>query len=189
MTRPLYRYVEDAESSRGSRRRARSHSVTISRPEPEDAALDINRIKVPGGFRRNYLWTRRAASPSGTRDTQPGWIADNFIEFLTIYGHFAGEQLDEEDDEESDLWSSDEANATDAEEGRGRRTYQDDGGDEDRGGANEDTNLLPARRGRKKPKSTTPQGTAGSGKAVLLLLKSFVGTGYVRASMILVNIC
>lgn len=169
ITRPIYRYVEEAESSRGSRRRARSHSFNIHRPEPEDPDMDINRIKVPGGFRRNYLARSRkeAAAPP-----QQGWIADNFIEFLSIYGHFAGEELEEED--ESEEWSSDEFGTI--EEGRGRQGYVEEGGD---GGPppGEESQLLHPQRKRKRAKSISGQGTAGVGKAVLLLLKSFVGTG------------
>ena len=171
ITRPIYRYVEEAESSRGSRRRARSHSFNIHRPEPEDPDMDINRIKVPGGFRRNYLARSRketAAPP------QQGWIADNFIEFLSIYGHFAGEELQEED--ESEEWSSDEA--VTIEEGRGRQGYVEEGGDEGPP-PGEESQLLHPQRKRKRAKSISGQGTAGVGKAVLLLLKSFVGTGWV----------
>ena len=168
ITRPIYRYVEEAESSHASRRRARSHSVNIPRPEPEDAELDINRIKIPGGFRRNYLArSRKEAAP-----VEQGWLADNFIEFLSLYGHFAGEELEEEDEDAED-WSSDDALT--AEEGRGRPGYQGEGGEEPPPG--EESQLLPPRKGRKRAKSISGKGTAGSGKAVLLLLKSFVGTG------------
>ena len=166
ITRPIYRYVEEAESSHASRRRARSHSVNIPRPEPEDAELDINRIKIPGGFRRNYLTRSRKE----TAPVEHGWLADNFIEFLSLYGHFAGEELEEEEEED---WSSDDALT--AEEGRGRPGYQGEEREEPPPG--EDSHLLPHRKGRKRAKSISGKGTAGSGKAVLLLLKSFVGTG------------
>lgn len=169
ITRPIYRYVEEAESSHASRRRARSHSVNIPRPEPEDAALDINRIKIPGGFRRNYLARSRKETAA---PVEHGWIADNFIEFLSLYGHFAGEELEEEEEDTED-WSSDDAIT--AEEGRGRIGYQGEDGEEPPPG--EGSQLLPHRKGRKRPKSISGKGTAGPGKAVLLLLKSFVGTG------------
>jgi len=170
ITRPIYRYVEEAESSQGSRRRARSHSFNIHRPELEDPDMDISRIKVPGGFRRNYLArSRKETAPA----PQQGWIADNFIEFLSIYGHFAGEELEEDESEE---WSSDEAGTI--EEGRGRQGYVEEGGDEGPP-PGEESQLLHPQRKRKRAKSISGQGTAGVGKAVLLLLKSFVGTGWV----------
>jgi solute carrier family 36 (proton-coupled amino acid transporter) len=170
--RQVYRWAEEASLARVN---PRSHSFTAIRPHPEDEELNIQNIKVPGGFRRNFL--RRSAGDStrtsiyGTitdqQDGQPSQprhqpvIATNsFIEFLTIYGHFAGEELEEEDDESDSYFSGD---------------YHE-GGEGDQ----EDSALLTPRTpgGRKRPKRPR----AGKGRstpmdATLLLLKSFVGTG------------
>lgn len=85
---------------------------------------------------------------------------------MTLYGHFAGEELDEDDEVlgPDEYFSSDAYDeATDAEEGR-----SDDGWGED------SALLTPGKRKRKRKQREaggTPMGAA------LLLLKSFVGTG------------
>lgn len=48
-TRPIYKWAEERT------RVQRSQSFHISRPEAENEALDIGSIKMPGGFRRNFL--------------------------------------------------------------------------------------------------------------------------------------
>jgi solute carrier family 36 (proton-coupled amino acid transporter) len=170
ITRPIYRWTEDAQS-RG--RVQRSKSFHLSRPEPEDEVLDIGSIKVPGGFRRNYL-RRAVESPSpaggdledrlGNPRTRPKMLTNNFIEFLTLYGHFAGEELEEDDE----VLAPDEYFSSDA--------YASEGGDEDREPMEDSALLTPGRRKRKR-KERHVTGTNGPTGAVLLLLKSFVGTG------------
>ncbi|KAI5796549.1 transmembrane amino acid transporter protein-domain-containing protein [Geopyxis carbonaria] len=158
ITRPIYRYVEQtAEQSRPGR--GRSMSFHMPRPEPEDETEDINHIKAIGGFRRDFLRRTQGVSPNAGNGAGPGFFTRNFIEFLTLHGHFAGEDL--EDDEG---WEEDDEML--AEEGR--REDEDDEPSERRG-------LLSRRPSMRQSKIAT--GTAGSGKAVLLLLKSFVGTG------------
>ncbi|KAI9772395.1 MAG: neutral amino acid transporter [Geoglossum umbratile] len=190
ITRQVYRWTEEAEAqSRGRGRAQRSKSFHVSRPEPESDILDINSIKVPGGFRRNYL--RRAAdeqSPAssaagrglngggyqGTRP-QPRLLTNNFIEFLSLYGHFAGEELEEDDEVllPDEYFSSD--NYDD-----GMRGLFEGGEDEESREPGEDSALLdpgtPGKRKRRR-KSRGGSGKNGSMGAVLLLLKSFVGTG------------
>lgn len=163
VTRPIYRYVESIENHGG--RRSRSRSFHVPRPEPDDDTLDISSIKQIGGFRRNFIRRIEGASPA------PGHVAPqrrpfltrNFIEFLTLHGHFAGEDLEEDDEGEG--WSSDEA------------IFIEEGGDTGGDGAGEGSALLGGRPRTARRKSISHQGTAGSGKAALLLLKSFVGTG------------
>jgi len=186
MTREVYRWTEDAESqSLLGGRGKRSRSFDISRPQPESDEVDINSIKVPGGFRRNYL-IRKAPSPSperrggqsggvepGGRSTtsrpQPALFTKSFIEFLTVYGHFAGEELEEDDEgfEPGGYFSY--------------RPYFNAGdGDVENGGQGEDSAMLtPGTPGRRRRK-IKEQGSAGQNTpfgASLLLLKSFVGTG------------
>ncbi|CZT02533.1 hypothetical protein WAI453_002078 [Rhynchosporium graminicola] len=173
ITRPIYRWAEDAE---GRGKAQRSQSFHFSRPHPENEVLDIGSIKVPGGFRRNFL-RRAAGSPSpagryadensvGVR-RQPKMLTNNFIEFLTIYGHFAGEELEEDDEDlgPNEYFTSDDYDAV-----------EDGGSDEDREPM-EDSALLTPGRKRRKRKDRAPPGTNGSMGAALLLLKSFVGTG------------
>lgn len=180
MTREVYRWAEDAEAQSQGGRGKRSHSFHISRPQPESGELDISSIKIPGGFRRNYL-QRQAPSPSPvTRIRNHGLggyksrhqtsrsraLTSNFIEFLTLYGHFAGEELEEDDEvlEPGEYFAYDDE---DEEEG------DDSDVDEDRALLTPDT---PGRR-RRRRKERGATGTSTPLQGALLLLKSFVGTG------------
>ena len=180
-TREVYRWAEDAVAQ-GALKGKRSKSFVANRPEPENDELDIHSIKAPGGFRRNYL-RRSGASParagqeqyysdspgleSGVQPytEQPRIFTNNFLEFLTLYGHFAGEELEEYDDDDDDVidYFSDRygagPSATAADERTALLTPKTPGG----------------RRRSRKPRSTQGQNTSMG--AALLLLKSFVGTG------------
>ena len=184
VTREVYRWTEEAESPTHGMKGKRSKSWHIDRPEPESETENASVIKQPGGFRRDYL-RRRAPSPSlghdrpqnnlggmyeGLAQPKQSFIARNFIEFLTTYGHFAGEGLEEDDEDDyfgTAPWITGEL---------ARREY-DEGSDRE---PMEDSALLtpktPGGRRRKlkepgSPGTNTPMGAA------LLLLKSFVGTG------------
>ena len=163
----------------------RSKSFDVARPEPENEVFDINNIKMPGGFRRNYL--RRAAGspepshhdvPNGLDGTferrhgrKPKLLTNNFLEFLTLYGHFAGEELEEDDEAlepdeyfSADAWEEqlgDEANGSDQEPDEGSAL------------------LTPGTSGRRKRRHKERGGSGNNTSfgAALLLLKSFVGTG------------
>ena len=167
ITRPIYRWTEGAESEAGGSQRRRSFHVP--RPEPETETMDINTIKVPGGFRRDYL-RRTAGHPEGqglltstNRDLngdQPRLLTSSFLEFLTLFGHFAGEDLEEDDE----VLRPGEYFMTEEEEGV----------------PGEETALLPPGTPGKhprKPKERGAKATNSATGAMLLLLKSFVGTG------------
>ena len=170
ITRQVYRWAEDADSSN---RFARSKSFSVSRPPPHAETEDIHTIRVPGGFRRDFL-RRTAGSPhrgsvqgsnSGAAHPQPQLPTTSFLEFLTLYGHFAGEELEEDDEvlAPDEYFSSD--NWDEPDEGRE---------------SGEDAALLQgdnAGRRKRKHKQRAPPGTTTTTGAVLLLLKSFVGTG------------
>ncbi|KAI0157718.1 transmembrane amino acid transporter protein-domain-containing protein [Xylariaceae sp. FL1272] len=191
VTRQIYRWSEEAE---GRNRPQRSKSFSHPREEPENEVLDINTIKVPGGFRRNYL-RRAAQSPSANprsledghtaskRGNEPQLFTSSFLEFLTIYGHFAGEELEEDDEvlgpgeyfssgEESDFYDS-----------------------EDEREPMEDSTLLTPSRRRRRRKARGGSGNNSPMNAALLLLKSFVGTGvlflpraYLNGGMVFSNV-
>ncbi|KAI9826506.1 MAG: neutral amino acid transporter [Phylliscum demangeonii] len=195
VTRQVYRWTAEAEAqTQGQGRGQRSRSFHLLRPEPESAVLDINTIKVPGGFRRNYL-RRVAPSPSpsghgrpvdgqleGGRGHEPAprrtppLLTNNFLEFLSIYGHFAGEELDEDDEvlAPGEFFASEPSDEGDLL----RPSADDDGGEE--GEPGEDSGLLtpgtPGKR-RRRRKERASGGTNTARGAFLLLLKSFVGTG------------
>lgn len=187
--RQIYRWTEDAEDRR---RAQRSKSFSAPQGEPENDILDISSIKAPGGFRRNYL--RRAVhnpdldpdglesgSPRGRR--APQLFTSSFLEFLTLYGHFAGEELEEDDEA---LFPGEYFTSGSEEE------FEDS--DEDREPMEDSALLTPSGRKRRRKirggsGNNTPFNTA------LLLLKSFVGTGvlflpraYLNGGMLFSNV-
>lgn len=173
ITRPIYKWTDEVE---GRNRPQRSKSFSVPRPEPENEVLDINNIKVPGGFRRNYL-RRAARSPSdergsgdleGSDSRKRQLFTNSFLEFLSIYGHFAGEELEEDDEDlrPGEYFAS----------GGEDEFESDEDSDDDREPMEDSALLTPSRRRRRR------KVRGGSGKnspmnAALLLLKSFVGTG------------
>ncbi|KAH9901945.1 transmembrane amino acid transporter protein-domain-containing protein [Xylariomycetidae sp. FL2044] len=173
VTRPIYRWTEEAD--RRSRTQ-RSQSFSYAREEPENEELDINSIKVPGGFRRNYLrravqtesadpQTLEAGGSSAPGRRNPQLFTNNFLEFLSIYGHFAGEELEEDDEvlQPGEYFSSGES---------------DDSYDsEDDREPMEDSALLTPSRRKRRRKIRGGSGKNSPFNAALLLLKSFVGTG------------
>ncbi|PWY86123.1 hypothetical protein BO70DRAFT_360935 [Aspergillus heteromorphus CBS 117.55] len=163
ITRQVYRWAEDAESGNSLRKPHRSRSFSYARPAPEDDTMNINSIRVPGGFRRDYL--RRAVDVDGSGSQVPvaqQFPTTSFLEFLTLYGHFAGEELEEDDE----VLGPDEYFSSD--------TYDEVEGRE----PGEDSALLrPDAAGRRKRKPRGGTGNTTRTGAALLLLKSFVGTG------------
>lgn len=171
ITRPIYRWTEEAQAASNTSRRRRSFDVT--RPEPESQTLNINSIKVPGGFRRDYI-RRTVGSPEpqglhGTaareqRPVQPVLLTSNFLEFLTVFGHFAGEELEEDDEMLApDEYFSPETWGGIPDEETGERSAL----------LGPETPGKRARKHKERGKKATNSATG----AVLLLLKSFVGTG------------
>ncbi len=203
MTREMYRWAEEADSeAQVGVRGKRSKSWHLSRPAPENEGLDANTIKKPGGFRRDYL-RRRAPSPttisgrahdgleSGEVLAQPGYqpkiLTKSFYEFLSIYGHFAGEELEEDD--EDDYFTPGLYVQTNVEPG--------DSDQEDREPGEGSALLTPGTPGRRKAKLKEKGATGNNSPtgAALLLLKSFVGTGvlflpraYLNGGMLFSNV-
>jgi proton-coupled amino acid transporter len=187
MTRHIYRYTEEREREEGERharetgRLKRSLSVNLPRPNEDDP--ELTNIKMPGGLRRDYI-RRTAASPGPETRTsrpnygstraqtepparqQPQFLANNFIEFLTLYGHFAGESLEDDDE------------ALGPDEYFTSESYRDDDDDHQDGQEREwgeDSALLTP--GKRKRRRKEQAGKGSPGGAAMLLLKSFVGTG------------
>lgn len=104
--------------------------------------------RQPGGFRRQYLKRqgieRKQSYVARTR---------NFINFLEIYGTFAGEDLEDIDDDDSSA-------------------VEDE--DEEQGPLSESRPLLGRRKSSKRIKR---EGDAGTTKTFFTLLKAFIGTG------------
>ncbi|BEJ06280.1 hypothetical protein CcaverHIS641_0308020 [Cutaneotrichosporon cavernicola] len=156
VTHSLYKWQQGARPRRPSRAASFSHADRSGIIDPA-----VTQMKEPGGFRRNFLSAR--AQERG--DEVPPMIR-NVVDFLFLYGHFAGEDLDEDEDVDDD----DEL--AEAEEGM-------DGSAARAGPASERTPLLQRTmsKNRRRSKSVHNQGTASVTQAVLMLLKGFVGTG------------
>ncbi|KAB5563185.1 transmembrane amino acid transporter protein-domain-containing protein [Coniochaeta sp. 2T2.1] len=174
ITRPIYKWAEDAERSRTQR----SKSFSALRPEPENEVLDITNIKVPGGMRRNFL--RRAARDSSqdhhehghgspSNASHPRLLTTSFLEFLTLYGHFAGEELVEDDE----VLKPGEYFYSGSDEGG----YSGSEDSEDDHEPMEDSTLLTPSRRKRRRRMRGGSGQNSPMNAALLLLKSFVGTG------------
>jgi proton-coupled amino acid transporter len=94
ITRQIYRFA-DKSTRRGSSVHQRSHS--FSHPVREGEGETVNDIIVPGGFRRNFI-QRAYTKPVAGDELRPTFVTRNFLHFLTLYGHFAGEDLEEWDE-------------------------------------------------------------------------------------------
>ena len=173
VTRAVYRWTDRTKEEMLKKR---SKSFIISRPDPGAETGNVNSIRQPGGFRRDYL-RRTEPSPSPNRSsnandpqsetatvTQQKPFTSNFIEFLSLYGHFAGEALEEDDEdlEPNEYYDSDTYEGT--ENAALGQEYD------------EHTALLSTGKKRRKRRERI-RGKGSATGAALLLVKSFVGTG------------
>lgn len=114
-----------------------------SRSLEERRSSMASSLRIPGAFRREFHQRKH-----GWKMAPAGPLTRNFLEFLTVYGHFAGEDLEDEDYLACDL---------DVVVGDEESPLMVEGG-EDNGTANN-------------------TGKSSSLKAFFLLLKAFIGTG------------
>lgn len=127
-------------------------SATFSHPGPErsnwdsDDDLTASEHLIPGGFRRQFIQQRMRRFDSATMP-----VTRNFVEFLDLYGSFAGEDLADSDDE------GEVEEAEEEQESRPTETRP----------------LL----GRRKSSRVAKKGDAGMVKSFFTLLKAFIGTG------------
>jgi proton-coupled amino acid transporter len=72
-------------------------AATFSHPpevtEPEHDSLPVAEQLLPGGFRRQFVEQKKGLSLSDVP------VARNFVAFLALYGNFAGEDLEESDED------------------------------------------------------------------------------------------
>ncbi|KAI7775616.1 hypothetical protein LA080_006531 [Diaporthe eres] len=139
-----------------------SHPVRTDTPGNEFTAADINQIQ---GFRRHHvLQKQKTQRPRGFQGGTSMPITRNFVEFLDLYGAFAGEDLADSDDE----------GVTDEEATPSEQAI------EEQEAANETSPLIrrrPHHVRRKSSRVLRRQGDASTTKTFLTLLKAFVGTG------------
>ncbi|KAJ2658582.1 hypothetical protein IW148_004627 [Coemansia sp. RSA 1199] len=111
-----------------------------------DSEWDVysqRQMNVPGGFRRQFLHDR-----AERQGLHVGILTENFVDFINLYGHFAGGDYPSDVDDE----------------------------EEEREGVSPRSPLL-RRRQRRREAARNIHATASSRKAFFLLLKAFVGTG------------
>lgn len=133
ITRDIYKYRTDKKQVK----RSKSFSLIDSSTRRGSNASSLN---VPGGFRRQFVLEH-------SKKIKPNLITRNFVEFLSIYGHFAGEDLEDDEDVACHYTLSNRD-------------------------SEEETPLLAGSLNQ-----VNPSGTATNRKAFFLLVKAFVGTG------------
>lgn len=169
VTREIYNWQREHDSpQRPGLRRSRS----VDFPAEGDPEVGVaSDIRVPGGFRREFVATHATDAESvlsftgnsvreptgvpGIVTPNPHVFTRNFIEFLSLYGHFAGEDLEESDEDQDEE-------------------------DEEEESATERTPLVRTRtrtHHRMPSYHQSSKGQASVVETVMLLLKSFVGTG------------
>ncbi|KAJ2660867.1 hypothetical protein IWW48_002720 [Coemansia sp. RSA 1200] len=140
-----------SETQSAHRQRRGSFSGMASDSE-WDVPYSQQQMSMPGGFRRQFVHDQAVRQG---RDPASNILADSFIDFIALYGHFAGGDYpsDEDDDDELPAASA----AIDARA------------------------PLLSRRQQQIPPPAVPRrsihATASNRKAFFLLLKAFVGTG------------
>ncbi|OXC64687.1 hypothetical protein AYX13_05965 [Cryptococcus neoformans] len=171
VTHDLYKWQHD-HRTRPVRSASFSH-VPVDRSTVLDPHLA--HIKEPGGFRRNFVVNR--AQEQGLE--APNMVR-NVVDFLFLYGHFAGEDLNEdedilEEDEESYHGGASSSAAY------ARRPFHAETEEARQIARGERAPLLGSTKRsmsrHRRTKSGHNQGTASVTQAVLMLLKGFVGTG------------
>ncbi|KAJ2769741.1 hypothetical protein IWQ57_002975, partial [Coemansia nantahalensis] len=146
----LYRWHEARGREEDGPRRRGSFSGVASDTE-WDVPYSQRQLTMPGGFRRQFLHDQAA------REGRPpvGMLATSFVDFIGLYGHFAGSDYPSDEDEPP------------AAAARPSSPQQS---------LTENTPLLQQQQQQREAERSI-HATASSRKAFFLLLKAFVGTG------------
>jgi solute carrier family 36 (proton-coupled amino acid transporter) len=148
--RDLFMIQQRAERAKMHQRSNTFHYPQQLRPDDDDEeGLAVSSQMAPGGFRRAFIQQQQQNNQFLAARLP---ITRNFVEFLDLYGAFAGEDLADSDDE---------AIVTDDEEEEGRER------------APEQRPLL----GRRRTTRAARTATASTTKTFFTLLKAFIGTG------------
>ncbi|KDQ57087.1 hypothetical protein JAAARDRAFT_35689 [Jaapia argillacea MUCL 33604] len=182
VTHDIYKWHADRRRQ-AARPRAASFAGSSTAPDPA-----FQRIHEPGGFRRNYVLLK--ADQDGVEHPR---IIRSFIDFLYVFGHFAGEDLEEEDEEEEEEEDEEILPGTHRPKfGPSIEQRIEDGTlvatriepEALTKAVHEHTPLLDhgkrasrRSRSRRRLSGAESHGDASVTEAVLMLLKSFVGTG------------
>ncbi|KAH9957401.1 transmembrane amino acid transporter protein-domain-containing protein [Russula dissimulans] len=172
ITHGIYKWQQD--QTRISRPRSVSFAgSTGMAPDPA-----FEHIHEPGGFRRNYVLLQ--GQGNSREEGEPPRILNNFIDFLYLFGHFAGEDLEEIEEEDESLMDEDDQGYDQPSGSRDVPSLHTES--QPKSAVSETSPLLPRasslQRSRiKRRRASTSHGDVTVGQAVLLLLKGFVGTG------------
>ncbi|KAF1964511.1 hypothetical protein BU23DRAFT_561861 [Bimuria novae-zelandiae CBS 107.79] len=145
--RDLYRIQANSKRARMHHRAAtftHAGEYAPSSAGDDDEFVPVHQQLAPGGFRRAYL-ARQARNVSYIAAP----VTRNFVSFLELYGNFAGEDLEESDDESAIE-------------------------DEETSAPDENRPLLGRRKSSKRLRA---RGDASNMKSFFTLLKAFIGTG------------
>lgn len=139
-----------------------SHPDRTSTPELRDI-MTAGEINEPQGFRRHHVLQKQKRTRHGFSGGANIPVTRSFVEFLDLYGSFAGEDLADSDDEDSELITDEEA------------TPSENGHEE----PSESSPLVrrPRHPMRRKSSKARRQGDASTSKTFFTLLKAFIGTG------------
>ncbi|ROT38031.1 vacuolar amino acid transporter 3 [Sodiomyces alkalinus F11] len=130
-----------------------SHPQRPTIADDDESLLAADEMLAPQGFRRHFVLRKHGAGALGSNLP----VAKNFVEFLDLYGSFAGEDLADSDEEED--------------------TEESVEGEEDVESGRETQPLLPRRKPIRRAPSRMRVGDAGVLKTFFTTLKAFVGTG------------
>ncbi|KAI3616982.1 hypothetical protein WG66_004323 [Moniliophthora roreri] len=168
VTHDIYKWHSNAQRQAA---RVRSQSFHIpSTTQPADPAFE--HIHEPGGFRRNYVLLR--ANEQGL--DEPPRVLNNFIDFLFLYGHFAGEDLEEDEEDEEKEDEEQQVAGPSSGPSAGFGEVDETETSPLLGGKRSHSRSLSRSRSRRRATSVS-HGNATVTQAVLMLLKGFVGTG------------
>jgi solute carrier family 36 (proton-coupled amino acid transporter) len=148
--RDLFMIQERAERQRMHPRANTFHHPRHRQGSAAATGLAVGDQMTPGGFRRAFLKHQHQRQRRFLAARIP--VTRNFVEFLDLYGSFAGEDLADSDDEEAIVSDEEDAEAEPVPERR------------------------PLLRRRKSSRTSRPA-TAGVPQTFFTLLKAFIGTG------------
>lgn len=173
VTHGIYKYQQTHAALLPGRRSLSFSAVQRDSSLARDLDPSLQHLNEPGGMRRHYVIHRAVA-----RGEDQPVVLRSFVDFLFLYGHFAGEDLDEDEDFE-DLDEEAHAHVVPASvlHQRMKLTREETAALDERAPL-----LRNGTRGMsvtrlKRGKSVGKTGDATVTQAVLMLLKGFVGTG------------
>lgn len=155
----IHRDIYKIKARANAPRRAATFSGLYPRDQDEDL-VRADDILQPGGFRRQHVQRNTTDQPSMRRRLSRAAVpvTKNFINFLELYGDFAGEDLADTDDDESAIDDTERQPLNDENDGR-------------------PAERRPLLGKRKSTRRLKQQGDASTTKTFFTLLKAFVGTG------------